>query len=841
MENLLFTVDTEALLRLPPEQREKAEQALREIGYKRQNDPLAFYRPHAKQKAFHSFTAHAKCFFGGNQAQPMTEWVLTPAGWRHIGFLKPGDLVIAGDGSVVPVIGVYPQGQREVFRLTFDDGAFAHCTEDHLWRIKDGEARFRKTSSRYGEWSVVDLGEIRERWGDTPIAKQRIAIPVCEPDLPSRLLPLDPYLLGVLLGDGGLTQDGVRLTSADQEIVSSLAPALPEGVRVRHVAGYDYALTTGNRGGRPNPLTDALRDLRVKGCNSHSKFIPPEYLNADRESRLAVLQGLLDTDGSVSREGHIEFGTVSPMLAWGVANLVRCLGGKAKVAERRASFRVHVRLPHLPPFRLKRKLERCFRPTSTCDERILHSIEAVRTEECVCIKVAHPDGTYVTRDGIVTHNSGKTTAGLADDIIQAIDEDAVPEHLKPYKKFKPPFLCRIMAESFPVLETTLLQKLQELLPADQLLGGSWAKAYDKNLRVLYFANGSKFFFMTYEQEVRKMGGASIDRVHFDEEPPLAVFNECRLRVMAHGGDLLFTMTPVFGLTWTFDQLWRRRGDQVEKDVYRAPDIDVVTVDIKDNPTIDHRQIELALEGMSDEERAAREKGHFVALHGLIYADFKRDLHVTPERPIPDNVNVVVGIDPGMRYAAAVVWIYLTPDDTMVVFHESYHQGQSARQVCQTIHETNAALDVHPLYYVIDPAARNKEHQTGRSTQMEYADNGIVTILGQHAVTAGINRVRERFQKERLYIQANCTQLIDELQKYRWKRPPRTGEDGKEAPVKKEDHGLDALRYAVMSRPYLPEVQIEKQETQLERLMREDQNRFTQSNDINIGLFSGIAP
>lgn len=439
------------------------------------------------------------------------------------------------------------------------------------------------------------------------------------------------------------------------------------------------------------------------------------------------------------------------------------------------------------------------------------------------------------------NQSGKTTAGLADDIIQAIDEDAVPDHLKPYKKFKAPFLCRIMAESFPVLETTLLQKLQELLPQDQLLGGSWQKAYDKNLRVLYFANGSKFFFMTYEQEVRKMGGASIDRVHFDEEPPLAVFNECRLRVMAHGGDLLFTMTPVFGLTWTYDQLWKRRGDQTEKDVYRAPDIDVVTVDIKDNPTIDHKQIELALEGMSDEERAAREEGKFVALHGLIYADFKKEKHVVPQRPVPENVNVVVGIDPGLAHPAGVVWMYLTPDDTMVVFEAERFKGMSAAQVCQRILEINDLHGVHPLYYVIDPAARNKEHQTGRSTQMEYADNGIVTIAGQNSVTAGINRVRERFQKETLLVQSNCTELIDELLKYRWKKPPRSGEATKEAPVKREDDLVDPLRYVVMSRPYLPEVQIEKHESQLQRLMREDQNRFTQSNDINIGLFSGVAP
>lgn len=438
------------------------------------------------------------------------------------------------------------------------------------------------------------------------------------------------------------------------------------------------------------------------------------------------------------------------------------------------------------------------------------------------------------------NQSGKTTGGLADDVIQAVDESALPDHLKPFKKFQPPFLCRIMAESFPVLENTLIEKLQQLLPLDQLVGGSWRSAYEKDLRVLHFENGSKFFFQTYEMDVAKMGGATLDRVHFDEEPPWRAYNENRMRVIARKGDLLFTMTPVQGLTWTYDMLWKQRGDQVRKDVFQSKDLEVVTVDMADNPALGPKEIEMALLGLSQEERAARKEGRFIALHGLIYADFTRERHVVPQRPIPENVNIVVGIDPGIRNRCAVVWIYLTPDDQMVVFEEGAYEGMTVRQVCEQIHKVNARYDVSPLYYVIDPAAQNRAHQTGRSDQMEYADNGIVTIAGQHSVTAGINRVRERFQKERLFIQNNCTSLVDELQKYRWKQPPRTGEDGKQAPVKKDDHAVDALRYAVMSRPYLPGQQTSRNETSLQRVMREDQERFASPEIENIGQFGGIA-
>ena len=442
------------------------------------------------------------------------------------------------------------------------------------------------------------------------------------------------------------------------------------------------------------------------------------------------------------------------------------------------------------------------------------------------------------------NQSGKTTGGLADDIIQAVDRDALPPHLLPYKKFEPPFLCRIMAESYKVMEMVVLEKLKELLPVDQLVGGQWEKAFDSKTQVLYFQNGSKFNFATYQTDVSALQGVTLDRVHFDEEPPWMVFKESRMRVMARSGDLLFTMTPTEGLTWTYDFLWHNRGDQVEKDVYHGQNKQVVVVDMDDNPILSHEDKELALEGLSEEERAARKRGHFVALHGLIYGDFSRKRHLVPHRPeLPENVNVVVGIDPGIGKRAAVIWLYLTPDDQMVVFEEASLPGATARQVCEVIKTFNAKHEITPLYYVIDPAARNKNHQTGRSDQMEYADHGIVTIAGQNSVTAGINRVKERFQTDRLYVMSHCETLIGELEKYRWKPPPRSEEDGKAQPVKKDDHGVDALRYAVMSRPYLPTVEVNRAENQLERLMREDRERFSPNSnpdEINYGQLGGLA-
>ena len=405
------------------------------------------------------------------------------------------------------------------------------------------------------------------------------------------------------------------------------------------------------------------------------------------------------------------------------------------------------------------------------------------------------------------NQSGKTSYGIVDDIIQAIDADAVPEHLKHIKRFRPPFRCRIAAQGREEIEDFIFEKIREWLPMGQLVGDSWKTAYDKQHHVLHFKNGSYFQFKTYMQEAQQWGGSTLDRVHMDEQPGREHLQEARIRVMRREGDLLFTMTPVEGLTHIYEE-FEEAIDEAERNNGEA-ELDglmMMIVDMDDNPWLTEENKTEALRGLSDEERRARKEGKFVALSGLIYPDFKKEEHLVPAiRSLPENVNVVVGIDPGIRYACAVTWAYLTVDDHLVLFEEGYYQGMTIKQVCEEIHRTNAYYECQPIYYVIDPAARNKSSQTGRSDQMEYADHGIVTIPGQNSVTAGINRVKERFQNNRVSITENCTNFQKEIRTYRWKKPPKNSEsDGQQAPVKSDDHLLDSFRYLVMSRPYRPE-------------------------------------
>lgn len=351
---------------------------------------------------------------------PWDEPVLTPNGWVPIGTIEPGSEVIAGDGTTTVVTGVFPQGIQPVYRLTFDDGAWTRAGGPHLWRVKTPEARFRKpgeprTNGRgwsgtrlaagYGDWSVLSTDEIRDRWGSHPAPRSRCAIPVATVEYPDKPIPLEPYALGLILGDGGLTQNAVRFTTIDEELLDPLRRV----GEVRHIAGCNYAV---------KGIVPILRGLGLMGEGSATKFVPTVYLHNSVHVRLAVLQGLMDTDGTVGKGGSAEYATVSPQLASDVADLVRSLGGKASTTSRqtyytykgerkagRRSFRVRVTLPGFQLFRLARKQERVPVLPARRPERLLVSIEPAGDEPSVCISVAHPDGTYVTRDYIVTHNT----------------------------------------------------------------------------------------------------------------------------------------------------------------------------------------------------------------------------------------------------------------------------------------------------------------------------------------------------------------------------------------------------------------------------------------------------
>jgi hypothetical protein len=255
-------------------------------------------------------------------------------------------------------------------------------------------------------------------------AKERVYLPSIRPvSLPDSNLDLDPYLLGLLLGDGGLTRAGksgaIRFTSKDQELVDAIRLRLPDGNELKHVAVSDYRFT--------GPyIINAVRSLGLAGAGSLTKHVPPQYLWASTEQRLALLRGLMDTDGSIDPSGRMEFCSISAQLAKDVQFLVQSLGGKVgiylktgitytsptqheKKAARDAYILRNIRFPidnGIVPFRLERKAARLnTNPDRHMMGWAVKSVTPCEPEETVCICVSTPSRLYLTEHFIPTHNT----------------------------------------------------------------------------------------------------------------------------------------------------------------------------------------------------------------------------------------------------------------------------------------------------------------------------------------------------------------------------------------------------------------------------------------------------
>lgn len=352
---------------------------------------------------------------GLGKAQPLNAKVLTPYGWSTIGSLKIGDYIVGVDGKPVTVTGIFPQGKQKIFEVCFNDGSKTRCTEEHLWSVKDANQRFRNS-----HWRVLELRQINKSL-QTKHGNSRHFIPIVKPiEFYEKTLTIDPYLLGVLLGDGGLTQT-VALTTADLDILENIKDLLPEGIIIKKQKGdnYDYRLSPKIRKHGNNTLINELRKMGLMGKGSDDKFIPAIYLEGSIKQRVAMIQGLLDTDGYISKFGTIQYSSNSEFLIKDLIELIRSVGGITKLsskisASKKRHWIITISLPNeIIPFRLNRKLKRWIPREKYKPYRCIKSIEYVGIEDAKCIKIDRKDGLYVTDDYIVTHNTIQTLAFIA--------------------------------------------------------------------------------------------------------------------------------------------------------------------------------------------------------------------------------------------------------------------------------------------------------------------------------------------------------------------------------------------------------------------------------------------
>ena len=325
------------------------------------------------------------------KAQPVNEIVYTPYGPKKIGSIKVGDYVCSPNGEITRVNGVFPQGFKDVYKLSFSDGTSALCCEEHLWYVKRNTSNaileVKTTKDIMGDLSYYD----REKWmvpiNDSLFFRNEY------------ISFLDPYFVGILLSWASIRNNIIRFKKIPDHLVPVVA---------KYCEQYNCKLINNRIISDDNPETSGIisSHLISIGANYYNKYkkIHNLFKYSSEEDRIQIIRGIFTRGAYQHREGYIEYDCKNYHLLNDVTEVVRSLGYLCKTSVRKNEFRLVINTDK--PFVLLKNVP--YESTKKKRFKTIKSIEKIGREDCVCIKVEKEDGLYVTSGMNVTHNT--TTA-----------------------------------------------------------------------------------------------------------------------------------------------------------------------------------------------------------------------------------------------------------------------------------------------------------------------------------------------------------------------------------------------------------------------------------------------
>lgn len=353
---------------------------------------------------------------GSGKAQPLYSKILTPSGFTTMGRVKVGDQVFDGDGNICKVTNVFPQGKRPIYEITTQGknkirvadnhlnsvwwyNETKHCREDFVWTTEELIDRF----NQYGHWRRIRFDIPEVNWEYQPV-------------------PLDPYLVGALIGDGSLSNN-FGFSNSEEDVIYKINELIHDYdyELVQYVSSnYDWSMRVipdKYVSGKKTYFRQKIAELGLD-CRCVDKRIPDIYLYNDRSVRLSLLQGLFDTDGCINKSGDVEISTSSPQLSEDLSFLVRSLGirdtvtpGQGKYKDDNGdhicniSYQHRLKIPNGLKFYTSKKHSARYKNRQHPPMRNITSIEYIGLEECQCIMVDSPKHTYISDDFLPTHNT----------------------------------------------------------------------------------------------------------------------------------------------------------------------------------------------------------------------------------------------------------------------------------------------------------------------------------------------------------------------------------------------------------------------------------------------------
>ncbi len=419
------------------------------------------------------------------------------------------------------------------------------------------------------------------------------------------------------------------------------------------------------------------------------------------------------------------------------------------------------------------------------------------------------------------NRSGKTECG-------AVETVWLARGIHPYRKNKKDISIWVVSLSTQVQRDVAQAKILSYLNKSwikQIVMSSGRKDSLENGVIDYitiqnvFGGESKIGFKSCDQGREKFQGTSLDYVWFDEEPPHDIYKECRMRVLDKCGEIYGTMTPLKGLTWVYNEVYLNENNDDE--------VWCEFMEWADNPYLSQNEIKALSLTLSESELESRRYGKFINNGGQVYSEFDESINVIEPFNIPREWYDNISIDPGLNNPLSAHWYAVDYDGNIYVIAELYQTGQTVeyhaskiKEICNRLNWPTSSNGMYSA--LIDSAANQRTLSSPKNVCELFYDNGIlVNSKVNKDLYSGINRVKSYLKnsqgKSKLFIFKNCQNMIREIKGYFW--------GNGDAPIKKDDHAMDDLRYYIMSRPENKIMQEKKSEIQKHKEMLIRKNKF----------------
>ena len=389
-----------------------------EIGYSLQGDLFNYIVSGAMEKRFYLRSGAS----GIGKALPNSAKIPTPNGWKKVEEIVAGDYLFDAFGKPTKVVGVFPQGEKDVYEVVFKDGRSARCCKEHLWSFNTGNQKKQSRDNRV--FYTETLEEIMQR-GLKSSRGNNILIPMqYAVEYSKKELPIPPYSFGLMLGDGSFRQHNTnksfQYSSEDEYLPSKIAEENNWYLKRGSINNFTWYFSYG-KDGKNIFVEEVLKDFpELINTYSNTKFIPRVYIESSIEQRFELLNGLLDSDGSVNEKGRVSYCTNSPMLRDNVEEIAKSLGFKIHIIEdthKETGVVYIVSITGRPEdkiklFKIPRKHDTIVnwynngkRKESNSYNPMIEIKNLGYKEEMTCFMVDNKEHLFLTEDFIVTHNT----------------------------------------------------------------------------------------------------------------------------------------------------------------------------------------------------------------------------------------------------------------------------------------------------------------------------------------------------------------------------------------------------------------------------------------------------